>query len=405
MKKRNKVEEVQIENKVNSNRELTQEQKKDLDNMMNMIDSEVNKTKLTIDKFKSIKKNDAYIKRLVQAFIVILITVGIIFCINYYKEIKEFNKEYTNSVCDETQTKVIINMNNESKQLECEVVSASVLGSNGKYTEINNFEWLKSDIDTNYDKYNIEGKECSIDKNTSLTSLILNDNCLYIEYANKNKNANKEIMLCSATPVDVDLSNIEKKTLRFFEKSNPIMIKSYVNSFNDSFLMVNESIGGGELSVSTLEKVINNIESDIKTSNNNSGFILEFNGIGSLDLRKLSCFNSSHQVIYKQSDNIFRIYDREMKKDCLYVYSIYDNLGLEPGDLLKTNIENVYIHKQFDKEDSNGFCTFAILSESSIYCFKATSKDIVFEVLNQFGIDSNQLTIDKIQSVVKTNTY
>lgn len=317
-------------------------------------------------------------------------------------EISNFNKEYQESVCETTQTKINISMNTESKLLEYEVVSASILGENNIYTEINNFDWVKSDIDTNYDRYNIEDKEYILEKNTDLSSLIMNESYIYVEYTNENKNANKEVMLCSAKPLDIDTSDIQKQTLRFFEKSNPIMIKSYVNSFNNSFLMVNEAIGGGELNINTLEEEINNIEGKMTTSEKCDGFILELCELGSLNIKQLNEFKDSPQVMYNSSDGILRIGNKNMNENSLYIFSIYnEKLGIKPEDLLETNIDKVFIHKQFDDESSTGYNTFVILTDNNLYCFKAANRDLVLEVLDNLGFDSSLLTIDKIQSVIR----
>lgn len=411
-KRRNKtkrVEDVQIENNIKSSRELTPAQEEDLNNLLNRIDKEVDETTDVIDKIKSLKNfkirgfaNEHYVKRIVQALLVLIFLFAMLFYCGYYMEISNFNKEYQESVCETTQTKINISMNTESKLLEYEVVSASILGENNIYTEINNFDWVKSDIDTNYDRYNIEDKEYILEKNTDLSSLIMNESYIYVEYTNENKNANKEVMLCSAKPLDIDTSDIQKQTLRFFEKSNPIMIKSYVNSFNNSFLMVNEAIGGGELNINTLEEEINNIEGKMTTSEKCDGFILELCELGSLNIKQLNEFKDSPQVMYNSSDGILRIGNKNMNENSLYIFSIYnEKLGIKPEDLLETNIDKVFIHKQFDDESSTGYNTFVILTDNNLYCFKAANRDLVLEVLDNLGFDSSLLTIDKIQSVIR----
>ena len=209
-------------------------------------------------------------------------------------------------------------------------------------------------------------------------------------------------MLCSAKPLDIDTSDIQKQTLRFFEKSNPIMIKSYVNSFNNSFLMVNEAIGGGELNINTLEEEINNIEGKMTTSEKCDGFILELCELGSLNIKQLNEFKDSPQVMYNSSDGILRIGNKNMNENSLYIFSIYnEKLGIKPEDLLETNIDKVFIHKQFDDENSTGYNTFVVLTENNLYCFKAANRDLVLEVLDNLGFDSSLLTIDKIQSVIR----
>lgn len=412
-KRKNKpveVESVQIENNIKSDRELTETQQKDLNKMLDTIDNEVNETEHFIRKIADIKdrykkwiENGDMTKRITCISLLVISTLVLLVYTNYYSEMSSFNKEYEKTMSESTSTLVDIYIDETSKQLICDVSNASILSSNELYTEINNFDWVQSDIDTTYDKYDIDGKECKLNNKTRLNSLILNNTYAYIEYANENNNANKEIIFGSAKPLDIDLVGFNKETLRFFEKSNPIMVKGYVNSFNNSFLMLNETLGGGELSIKTVENEIINIESTMKTSQNNSGFILKVGDIAELNLSKLTYTADSPQVIYKYSDGVIRVSNKETNSDCLYMYSIHNNvMGLNPEDLLKTELENMFIHKQFDSEESNGFCTFAIISNNDIYCFKAINRDIVHEVLEQFGMDSSKLTIGKIQSVIKT---
>lgn len=406
MKRRNKIEEVKIENDVKSNRELTDAQKNDLNNLLNNIDKKVNKTEQNINKVVALKNtirtrgfhNDSLIKRIAQATVILAIMIAMIIYCGYVMDIQNFNKEYKESICNSTKTEIDIHMDKESKLLNYELKSASVLGENNMYTEINNFDWIKSDIDTDYDSYNIDNKEFKLGKEVALSSLVINDTYTYIEYTNENKSANKEILLCASKPVDVDTTDIQKKTLRFFEKSNPIMIKSYINSFNNSFLMVNESLGGGELNINTLESTVYDIEDQMKTANRQNGFIVNLDELGTLDITK---FEKSPRVDYNSSDGVLRVTDKD-SSNAIYVFSIYnDAMGINPEDLLETNIDNVYIHKQFDDNESAGYNTFAILTNNNMYCFKTNSKELAFQVLNELGFESESLVIDKIQSVIR----
>ena len=408
--KRNMVEEVQMENNVKSDRELTSAQKEDLNKMIDMIDKEVDETEQIIKKVKSLKERfRLFIKsgnssnKIVQACVVIISLIFIGIYASYISEITKFNEEYNNSICDSTQTKINLYIDENDKMLNCDVNSVSISCNSSKYNEISDFNWVENDIDTTYNKYEIDGRDCELDKKTRLNSLIVCNTYMYMEFANSNKNANKEIIFSSNKPLDVNLDELSKKTLRFFEKSNPVMVKGYVNSFNDSFLMLSETIGGGELSINTIWDRLQDVENTIRISDNKYGFILEINGVGVLDLSKLSFVSDSPQVIYKLTDGVLRVNNKVTNSDYLYVYSIHNNkMGLNPEDLLETNLENVFIHKQFDDENNNGYCTFAIIGDNNIYCFKAANRDVALEVLEQFGMDTSQFSINKIQSVVKT---
>lgn len=403
------IESVQMENEVSSERELTEQQQEDLGKMLNMIDNEADETGQLIEsaaaKVSNIKSKFSKMympKKIAITLVTIVIAIVGLVAITYNNELDSFNEEYEKTLSANTSTVIEINIGEDTKQIDCNLVKVSIQNDNGLYTEMNDFSFVDSNIDTVYDKYSIDGTEYIIDKQPKLHSLLLNNKYMYVEYTNTNKNANKEIIFCSDKPLNIDLTGLNKKTLRFFEKSNPIMVKGYVNSFNNSFLMVNEALGGGELSIDTLENEILNIESTMKTSQNNKGIILNIGNLASLNLSELSILGDSPQIVYKETDKVLRVSHKEINSDYLYIYSIYENImGLNPEDLLQTNIENVFIHKQFDSEESAGFCTFAILDGDNIYCFKTVNRDLALEVLEQLGLDSSQFTIDKIQSVIK----
>ena len=390
-------------------RELTDRQQEDLDKMLDMIDNEAAETGKAISnitaKVTKMKKkfSNMYMPKKIAIILLLIVAlvVGLVLT-DYNKELDSFNEEYERTLSSTTSTVIEVNIDKNTNQIDCDLIKVSIQSNNGLYTEVNDFSFVDSDVDIACDKYSIEDTEYVIDKTTKLHSLLLNNKYVYVEYTNSNKNANKEIIFCSERPLDIDLIGFNKKTLRFFEKSNPIMVKGYVNSFNDSFLMVNEALGGGELSIKTMENEILNIESTMKTSQSNEGMILNIGNLASINLSKLSSTNKSPQVVYKESDRVLRVCHKETNNECLYIYSIYENImGLNPEDLLETNIENVFIHKQFDNIDSSGFCTFAILDGANIYCFKTINRDLSLEVLEQLGFDSSQFTIDKIQSVIK----
>lgn len=418
-----------------------------LDNTIKKIDSKVDKTADILSKIKGIKIR-VKLNRFVQSLVVIAFGLFLAFYSCYYIEIERFNNEYKEAINNgnKAQTVISVRMDNSNNKLTYSVDKVNIHNTNGQYTEVNDFKWLQSDIDTDYDKYSIDNKDYTIDKKTGLKTLVINDEYVYIEYANNQGNANKEMLLSCAKPIDVDTSGLQSKTLRFYEKSNPIAIKSYTNSFNDSFLMMNESLGGGELNIRTLKDTIDSVESNIKVADNKDDIILKFEGLQDLNLNKLKSIGDNIKIEYNSTEGVMKITGTatteqtaetkavenkkdtegtseqatekttEAKKDSEKSSSKIDKdteneilisdinneaIGSKAENFLETNLDNVFISKKFDDESSSEYNTFAVLSGTNLYTFKTSTREMVYEILKGIGITPKQIVIDKVQSVIE----
>ena len=418
-----------------------------LDNTIKKIDSKVDKTADILSKIKGIKIR-VKINRFMQSLVVIAFGLFLAFYSCYYIEMKRFNNEYKEAINNgnKAQTVISVRMDNSNNKLDYSVDKVNIHNTNGQYTEVNDFKWLKSDIDTNYDKYSIDNKDYTIDKKTGLKTLVINDEYVYIEYANNQGNANKEMLLSCAKPIDVDTSGLQSKTLRFYEKSNPIAIKSYTNSFNDSFLMMNESLGGGELNIRTLKDTIDSVESNIKVADNKDDIILKFESLQDLNLNKLKSIGDNIKIEYNSTKGVMKItgtatteqtaetkavegetetnkkdtetvkdseqateksektpskIDKDTENEILISDINNEAIGSKAENFLETNLDNVFISKKFDDESSSEYNTFAVLSGTNLYTFKTSTREMVYEILKGLGITPKQIVIDKVQSVIQ----
>lgn len=418
-----------------------------LDNTIKKIDSKVDKTADILSKIKGIKIR-VKINRFMQSLVVIAFGLFLAFYSCYYIEMERFNNEYKEAINNgnKAQTVISVRMDNSNNKLDYSVDKVNIHNTNGQYTEVNDFKWLKSDIDTNYDKYSIDNKDYTIDKKTGLMTLVINDEYVYIEYANNQGNANKEMLLSCAKPIDVDTSGLQSKTLRFYEKSNPIAIKSYTNSFNDSFIMMNESLGGGELNIRTLKDTIDSVESNIKVADNKDDIILKFESLQDLNLNKLKSIGDNIKIEYNSTKGVMKItgtatteqtaetkavedetetnkkdtetgkdseqateksektpskIDKDTENEILISDINNEAIGSKAENFLETNLDNVFISKKFDDESSSEYNTFAVLSGTNLYTFKTSTREMVYEILKGLGITPKQIVIDKVQSVIQ----
>jgi hypothetical protein len=439
-----------LDENITSDKELNKEQKKELNSILNMVDKDADKTVKTVSKL-IIKENENYNKatfrditlNIIKAIIVLMVLSLIIYATIYNQLNGKFADSEKEAAVSSSGTVLNISMNSANK-LEYNVKSVVVynelneenndntedsseielenLGENEDnsetesnnnseveniYTELNNINWVGTDIDCDSESYSIDGVETSISKETSLNTIVLNSTYFYIEFINNENNAIKEILFSAAKPDDVDTSDIQKQSIRYFESSNPVVDKAYTNSYNNSFLMLTERIGGGELTVTTLKNEIDYLESNMKVAGVNNGITLEFNELGNVNLSNFNELGNKAQVIYSAADDVLRISNREDNIDYMYIFSIdNEKIGCNATDLVETDTENVYITKTFDDSESSNYRTLAIATENSLYCIKFNEdyyESLKNELFEQLGIDSSDLKIKTIQSVIKTD--
>lgn len=342
-------------------------------------------------------------KRIKRALLVALFAVLMYVDTYYISDIVDFNESAENAMTNTTSSviDVFVNDNNE---LEVNVEKASICNAEGKYTELNDFSFLSDDIECIDNSYTVDGKNINIGNKTKLKSLLVSNTMFYGQYTNEENTGAKEILLCYDVPKEIDLSNIDRKSLRFFESSNPISIKSYINSFNDSVLMMTEYIGGSQLAVQSNKEYIDKAEQKMKCADKTDGIILNINDFGTINISNITELGNKATIEYSSEDKVLRVKNSDTDDDVIYLFNVNnEKVGCSASDFLKTNVENLFIHKGYDKEDSVGYKTLAFVVNNSIYCIKFNgekSEEVKKEVFEQLGISNEQLLIDTIQEVI-----
>lgn len=337
---------------------------------------------------------------------IILVLTSIVLIV--YIAISDDSLPVSNNINKNSVSTVVEVSMNKENDLEYNIKSLCVeqnsndTGINSKYTQINNIDWIKGNIDTDTNKYNIDNKEYTIENNTKLHSLMLSKKHNYIEYTNDSVTASKELIFSFTKPSDIDLTNIQKQSTRYFESANQLNIKSYINSFNNSFIMLKESIGGGELNINTLKNVYNTTEETINTSDKYDGIKIRLKGLNEISLISLDGFGESSKIVYDSSTKVFRVINEEDDSKYFYIAPANNNIiDSYPDKFLESTINNIYVHKDYNNDKADGYKTIAITAENQLYCMKFSDSSIEEQVLEQLGININTLEISKVQSVVE----
>lgn len=313
------------------------------------------------------------------------------------KDDMQSNIKYVESA----KTYLNVGMYNDTNLLSLSIPEASIKTNDNSYIGINYIDWISTDIDTNSEKYVIDNTEYNISKNTILSNLKLTDNLIYQEYRNNEETANKEFYLSTNKPTDIDTTGFKAVTNRFYEKSSLLSIKAFTNSYHNTFLLVQENLGGGELTIQTLEAKILNWESKMYESNQYDGIIINLEEFKELHLKKLS---NTAGVKYNASGNIVSVYDTESNIDYFYISSIdNESFGCYREELLGTVDENIYLTYGFDNESDIDYLTFGIKTDNNLYVIKINPefKDAVTEWFkSETGKDIMSIDISKVQRVI-----
>lgn len=388
----------------NNEKKLTDEQLLKLNKIKNSINNSATNTSKFLGhkklnfKFTLNKRN--------KSICILIIAVFIVICFNLNmantKIMNQDSKtEYEGSI-------VNVSMNKETNKLTYDVGNISIKGKNN-YLNISNCNWVKFDVNTVSDTYTVNNEAYIISKNLSLFNLDIKPDTVYIQYNNAESTASKEIIFASQKPNDIDLTGVEKVTSRFYEKSNPIQVKSYINSYDNSFLMTAETLAGGELITKSLKHTLSNIEDSITFSdkNNTSKITLNFSEIGMLDLSKIDEIKESPEVIYTEEDGVLRIKNSKQNIDYMYITHIgNENVMCKAEDLVATTDKRVFLHQNFDVENDIGYKTLVLKSDNNVYVIKFNSlyyESLQNELFKQLGIENN-LKIKKVQKVIDYNS-
>lgn len=396
------------ENKSGSDK-LNIYQEKELNFINKRLDTEATKAKQFIKEKKITKLKQSYdilcntilnngkekAKFLAALFISVIITE-----ILGYTIIKNDTQNNINFV-ESAKTYLNVGMYNDTNLLSVSIPEVSIKTNDNNYIGINYIDWISTDIDTNSEKYIIADTEYNISKNTILNNLILTDSLIYQEYKNSEETANKEFYLSTNKPTDIDTTGFKSVTNRFYEKSSLLSIKAFTNSYHNTFLFVQENLGGGELTIQTLEAKISNWESKMYESNQYDGIIINLEEFKELHLKKLS---NTTGVKYNATGNIISVYDAESNIDYFYISSIdNESFGCYREELLGTADENIYLTYEFDNESDIDYLTFGIKTDNNLYVIKINPqfKDLVTEWFkSETGKDIINTDVSKVQRVI-----
>lgn len=390
-----------------SNKELTDRQKKYIKNLYNTVNKEA---KGTVKLIRRIKNKFRYIESEQIKFInrkeilklvsgISVVTIIYLYVLSYIN----YNINNTQLYTIPNSTSVVSIQMNEENTLDYSIERLSCK-INNTFINVNNIGWLKSNLDTNTNTYIIDNKEISISKGVHLKTFDIQQNYSYVEYSNTDGTGNKELIISEKIPDTIDIKLFQRSGIRFKEKSNPTQIKSIANSHADMFLMLVETIGGGELNIKSLKDELLNIEGYMAKSDNSSGIRIDFKDLGSISLNNIDEVKTSPQLVYDSVNDILQI--RNKDEDITYIsISKINNekFGCNAEDLIATNIDNMFITLDFDKENSLGYKTFALIGKDNLYCFrlnKLSHISLMNNILNQLGIENKSIEIKVIQRVI-----
>lgn len=394
-----------------NNYELSEKQKKDLEAIRKKLDKDVEKLDKhaqilkSLHKYLHIAKEYCYnypsrvLSSLMLFFLVIIPLL--IYC--HTEKIDTLSKKETIS---NSETILHINMNDSNKLqfkleklcIENNIYNNKTGQSSKAYTTLSNFNWLRNDLNTDLTNYNIDGADYTIDKETELEEFIITEQYGYIKYTNKEFNGAKEIIFSESKPVNMNTSMIQKKDSRKYEYVTPINIQSYVNSYNDSFLMLKETIGGGKLNIETLLNQIEYMEKSAVISDNTNGIKIELEGLGDYYIKN-ETEDKNIGLVYKSGVLVMR--DMLNEQDLMYITSI-DNkvVGCYKQDLLETTTDGIYVTANYNKEDTSGYNTIAIIAGNNLYVVKFVDEQIKEDFTKQLGLELKGLKINTIQEII-----
>lgn len=408
------LDEVDIEDETeekSGHSELTEEQQDRLDAINRSIDAKASRhyyiiqnigVKKILNKLKDIYNkicdyiiHDSYGK-IKTASVLVFVTALIVYANNAY-----MNENHTLENKESARTYINVNMYNDTNELHIVPSEISIKTQDGNYIGVAYINWISQYLDTKTESYTIADEEHKIDKKLYLSSLMLNDNIAYEEYKNSTDNGNKEFYLSTTKPSDIDTKGFRAITAAFSERATSMSIKAYTNSYKNTFLLMQETIGGGELTLKTLKHHVANLESNLYNSDKTDGIIINLSEYKELNLKKLLDLAS---VRYSSDNGILTVYDYENNKEYFYISAIdNENVGCDREDLVSTDSENIYLTYGFNKEDDANYLTFGVKTDNNLYVIKINPEmrgKVVEWFFNETGENIEELDIDNIQNVI-----
>ena len=304
-------------------------------------------------------------------------------------------------------TSLDVKMNKDTKQIDCLVDTITV--NNGAIgISMKEPEWISTNIDTNSDSYLINNNKYIISNKTHVGVIDLAYDMVYIQYVNDEKTASKEIIFCNSKPNNIDLNGIQKKGNRYFEKINILNAKAYINSYNNSFIMLTESLSGGNLTLRSLENTLNDIENSIECSViENQNMTINIDELGTLNVCNIPEVSNNPEILYNSDNGVIRVRNKSENIDYIYIFGINNEaMGIYIEDLVETTTDRLFVHKEFDNPESIGYKTFAIKTDNNLYCFKLNEvnyKTLQEEIFTELKMNVDKIELKKIQIVVPYN--
>lgn len=388
----------------NGNTELNSKQKDDLQGFYASINNDVKLVRKVMHKnslYTLVEKINSNKKK---AFIIFtFLIISLLLMLN-----KLVNTEIitTNSKVPYTGSLINVSMNSDTSELNYDVENISIKTESG-YINIKGIDWLRYNADTNRKDYKVGEETYSLSKEMQLKSFDINNTFVYIQYINKDETINKEFILSQNKPKYIDVSTLDKISERFFEKASSLQIKSYINSYDKTFLMLIETLAGGELNITSLKNNIDSIENKMTKSTYSDRDIITIalEELGNINVNELDAVNESPEVIYDKDTKVLRIHNSLENIDYIYIFNINnDIMQCYADDLIETTTEGLFVHKSFDNEESIGYKTFAFKTEHNLYCIKLSGlahESLQKEVFNQLGIKDDKIEIKNIQRVIE----
>lgn len=419
--KKRKIPYIAEEIKLTGHSELNVKQKSDLDKLRKSIDKDARASVKVIrtSKFKQLKNklNENYslfvksasTNRIYKSLIAILmITILMIPLRNMLIKHNEIQRLNSLTCKESSRTLLNIRMNNETNMLEYKISEISIRNSDNKYLVLNGYNWINLDVNTLSDNYTIGDKNYNISKKVDTSSFEITDSSVYIQNSNVENTASKELLFFIKNEDVLNDKSLQKIGSRFWEKSNPIQVKTLAKSYCNSYIMLVETLAGGTLNTKSLQNRIINIEaSPMYYSDNTEGIVINLEEMGEIKLSLLDEIKDSPRVLYTKSDGVLRIGNELQNIDYIYISSINnDTLQCYAEDLIATTNDNVFIHKCFDNPDSIGYKTFAIKTDTNLYVIKLNEishESLLNSIFKQLNIDMEQVQVKKIQSVIPSN--
>lgn len=398
-------------------RRLTPEQTLNLINIKNRANDKANKTLKILqakniialrDKFREFRKLfTAATKdknKVIMLFETTFVTT-VVFIVTL-QLLALYIKENSPSINNNANTIINISMDNETNTLSYDLEEISVIDKHNINLGMNRLGWLKGDVNTFSTEYTINNETYTLSSQTLLSSLSVQPNQVYVEYKNSEGTASKELIFASTKPEQINTKQLKKLNRHIREKVNSVQVQTTLSSYHDSFIMMIETVAGGQLNTKTQKPQILGLEESIVLSNNQDNIIIRLDELGDINTYKIEEISESPSITYNKNEDVLRIGNSAENIDYIYIFGINNNtMKVNAEDLLATNYDNIYMTVGYNDPDNNAFRTLIISTDTNIYCIKfngLADESLRKNVFEQLGIKLNEeIKINTIQKFVE----